>query len=196
MHIPKCLWSKTLYKIQETLFHVCFFIQIQTAAGFHNKQSPPVAEKMRWAVGGFRSRVRSSSVCGTVHGRWFLNRTHALCSPCPFHFSHFPNVPVCAPARLWGEEREVVRGERRHRKQPSTPWDNSSSQRATEASLKSIRMAPRRGLCWLHPGSDCNSEWQLNGPCSEIVLPVKPNMVSILSTKRKGQINANIIISM
>lgn len=125
--MPKCQNFKTADNIQEGLLHVCLFIQMPITAGFDNTQSSPVSEERRWAVGGFRLRVRSSSLCGTVHGRRFLAHTHTRCSPCPFYFSGFPNVPVCAPARLWGVEWEVTRGEWRHWKQPSTPSDNLSS---------------------------------------------------------------------
>lgn len=116
-------------------------------AGFDNTQSSPVSEERRWAVGGFRLRVRSSSVCGTVHGRRFLDHTHTRCSPCPFHFSGFPNVPVYAPARLWGVEWEVTRGEWRHWKQPSTPSDNLSSHCVSMKPQLKVSKGRREQVC-------------------------------------------------
>lgn len=110
----------------------------------NNKQSPSVSERKRWATGEVRLRLRSSSVCGTVHGRWILNLTHTACSPCPFYFTRFPNVPVRAPTRLWGEEREVTTGQWRHWRQPSTPWPSISTHL-----VESITVTQRTGWRWI-----------------------------------------------
>lgn len=113
-------------KLQDKILD--FYTSASMSGNNRTWQQTAVCEERRWAVGGFRLRVRSSSVCGTVHGRWFLNRTHTPCSPCPFYLSHFPNVPVLCPGRA---VRWRARGHKRwaetSKKQPSTPWDNIST---------------------------------------------------------------------
>lgn len=55
-----------------------------------------------------------------------ITRTHHVALAL-FIWVTFQTVLVCAPAGLWGGEWEVTRGERRHWKQPRTPWGNLST---------------------------------------------------------------------
>ncbi len=136
---------------------MCLFIQTGLTAGLLNNQSSPVSEERRWAVGGFRLRVRSSSVCGTVHGRWFLSHTHTPRSPCPFYFflslqkSRSVRWTGCGvrSQRSWEVSEDFEAAKHTLRQHQYTRF-------ISETSLKSVKKSQRTGPHQSRLGSECD----------------------------------------